>query len=189
MTDKQKTFRLPAFFDKDPELKKRILEFDTNYQATEEEKQKSFEAVKKFVEGEVTWAEIRNIPKRLLKALAGYGYDKYKKGELDKAEKLFKGLAVIDHTNWYYRSALGSIFQKQKLFEEAADEYSLAIELNENEVSNFLRRGQCYMQLEDWDAALEDFVMIRSMGLKDDSPWLKKANALAKTILTMQRNN
>ena len=36
----------------------------------------------------------------------------YLTGDFAAAESLFKGLSVIDHTNWYYRAALGTIYQK-----------------------------------------------------------------------------
>jgi len=48
--------------------------------------------------------------------VARVAFLKFKQQDYPKAERLFTGLSVIDHTNWYYRAALGTIYQKQKLF-------------------------------------------------------------------------
>lgn len=185
MTKENQTPKIPAFFDKNPELKAKLIAA-LGKGISETQKQKNIEAVYKFINGELTWAEIKNIPPRLLKSLAKFGFEKYKNNDLSGAIKIFKGLALIDHANWYYRMALGAIFQKQKNFEDAIEEYSVAIELNENEASLFLNRAQCHMQLEEFDLALEDLTEIDKLNSDDKGLWQKKAKALKTAILSLQ---
>lgn len=177
--------QLPGCFDENPDLKARLLEFLASQPATD--KTKSVEAIGKFVTGELTWAEIKHIPKTLLKELARVAYLKFRGGDYKTAEILFKGLAVLDHLNWYFRAALGAVFQKQGRFEEAIGEYSMALELNPDEVSSWVNRGQCLLHTGDTDAALVDFDHVLKMSLGAEGPWVKRARTLSQAILTLQK--
>lgn len=177
--------QLPRCFDENPELKGRLMEFLRGQPVTDP--QRSVEAVEKFVSGELSWAEIKHIPKSLLKELARVAYLKFKTGDYRKAEILFKGLAVLDHLNWYFRAALGAVFQKQGLFEQAVEEYTIALELHPDELSSRVNRGQCYLKLGEFDAALADFDRVLKMGLDEKDAWRKRASTLSQAVLTMHR--
>lgn len=182
-TTSQDTFN--QIFTQDPHLQQAVAEYVKT--VPEEERQKNIEAVRKFVTGELTWAEIKNIPKELLAQLARVAYNQFKMGNLEKAESLFKGLAVLDHNNWYYRSALGAIFQKKKLYDQAVGEYDIALELNPDEITTLVNRGQCYLHLGDVSAALVDLKTVCSLNLPLENPWLKRATALRNAILAKQK--
>ena len=184
MSTAENDIRLPSFFDRDPELKARFMEAIKKLPPGD--KKKNIQLVHKFIEGEMTWAEVNSVPKRLLKELARIAYYKFQAGDLKKAEILFKGLAIMDHLNWYFRAALGAIYQKQGQFEMAVNEYDMALELKPDDVSCLVNRGQCLLKLKEFDEALIDFNDVLKMQLDEKSPWLKRAKTLSQAILSMK---
>lgn len=180
MTENNSSAQLPKMFDKNPELKKKLQDFLAN--VTEEEKQRSVKTIDRFMRGEITWAEVKNVPQNLLKFLATVAYQSFKSGDLKKAEILFKGLAILDHKNWYYRAGLGAVYQKQGLYEEAAEEFGFALKLNPEEVTSLVNRGQCHLRLGDREAALEDFERVKTLKIDRNNPWLKRAEMLSQAV-------
>jgi len=166
--------------DKKPALKKKALDFLAT--VSPEQKKKDFEKFQMFVRGEITWAEIKGFPKYMLKELARIAYTKYKSGDYRVAESLFKGLSIIDHVNWYYRSALGAIYQKQKFYDQAIEEYDMALTLNNQEISSLTNRGECQMRLNNFSAALKDFEMALSLDPEMRNSWTKRAQTLKKRL-------
>lgn len=184
MTESEK-IKLPHFFDDHPDLKKSVEEYLLTI--SKEEKKENLENFYKFIAGEMTWAEVQKMPKFMLRELAKIAYLKFKTKDYEKAETLFKGLAVIDHTNWYYRAALGAVFQKQFLFEQAIDEYTVALELHDNEVTSLVNRGECYLMIKDFDSALQDFARVFRLKLAENNPWFKRTKLLSQRVLLMKK--
>ena len=184
MSTEKPIAKLPSTFDQNPELKKRLEEFLDSL--PEEKKQRNIELVTKFLAGELSWAEVKDIPQALLKTLSTVAYQKFKEGDLKMAEILFKGLAVLDHHNWYYRSGLGAVYQKMGLIDQALAEYTMALQIHEDEPTCLLNRGICLMKQKDYDSALEDFNQILSLGLEESSPLAKRARALSQAILAIE---
>lgn len=178
---KDPNVRLPTYFDQNPEVKKQTVEI--LQKISPEEKQKNYELFKKYVDGEMSWAEIRQMPRRMLKEIARHGYLKFQLRQFDKAEIIFKGLAILDHLNWYYRAALGAIYQKQNWYEQAIEEYTMALELKENEVTALANRGECQLRLGNNDAALKDFSQVLKLGLPENNNWVKRCQLLSQKIL------
>ncbi|MBF0105087.1 MAG: hypothetical protein HQM16_07135 [Deltaproteobacteria bacterium] len=185
--DHEQVIHLPAFLDGHPEIKNKLVEYLKTVPL--EEKQKNVEEYKKFISGELTWGEIRKITKRMQRELARVAYLKFKLKDYAKAELLFKGLAIVDHTNWYYRAALGAVYQKQKKYEEAVEEYDIAVELKEDEISCVVNRGECLMMLKDFEAAREDLKKIMTLKLPPNNPWLIRARALNQRLAILQRKD
>lgn len=175
---------LPAFFDRNPELKAKLQEYLRAIPA--DQKQASVELFRKFLTGELTWAEVKKIPKTLLKELARIGYTRLLHKDYRGAEILFKGLSIIDHNNWYYRAALGAVFRQQGHFDQAIEEFSIALTLRPDEVTCLVNRGECYFREAQIDAALEDFSAVMNLGLPEENPWRKRAAALSHKIIEQQ---
>ena len=173
--------KIPRIFDRNPELKKRVEEYLAKIpRAKKEEDMRKFE---KFVAGEMTWAEIKGYPKMLLKELARMAYLKFKIGDYNLAESLFKGLSIIDHANWYYRAVLGAVYQKQKLYEQAIEEYTMALSLNEKEVTSLTNRGECHLHLKNTIQARKDFEAAVMLDPEEKNSWGKRARVLLKKLI------
>lgn len=170
------TVSLKKVLEKNPQLKERLDKYLSS--VLPEQREADFEKFKKFIEGEMTWAEVSSIPKALLKEITQIAYLKFKMAEYAVAETLFKGLAIIDHNNWYYRSALGAIYQKQKLFDQAIDEYSVSLMFQEQELSTLVNRGECYYSLGKMDEARKDFEKALELDKSQTNRWAKRAHAL-----------
>lgn len=175
-----KRVSLAKLFEKHPDIKKRLDDYLAS--VSPEERAQDFERFEKFIEGELTWAEVAAIPKALLKEITQIAYLKFKMNDHAVAETLFKGLAIIDHTNWYYRSALGAIYQKQQLFEQAIDEYSVSLMFEENEPSTLVNRGECYYSLGRKEEAKKDLEKAASLDKDGVNRWAKRASALLAKI-------
>lgn len=172
---------LPKIFDQYPDLKKRLEDYLG--QVPEEQRSADLEKFKKFVSGEMTWAEIRGIPRSTLKILAEIAYNEFVKGNYRLSESLFKGLSIIDHSNWYYRAALGAIYQKQKLYEDAIAEYSMALTINDQEITSLANRGECYMRLENYPRALDDFSRAVELDPEGKNNWARRARAYRQKLI------
>jgi len=173
--------QLPAFFDREPQLKAKLQEY--LHSIPLEQRQANVERFRKFLTGELTWAEIKGLPKSMLKELARIGHQRLMRQDFKGAEVLFKGLAIIDHSNWYYRAALGATFKQQNQFEQAVEELTIAITLKSDEPSCLVNRGECFLRLGNADAALEDFVAVKALGLVEADPWGKRAAVLSQLAL------
>lgn len=171
---------LPAAISNNPSLKQKAESFLS--EVSPEQKKKDYEKFQMFVRGEITWAEIKGFPKYMLKELSTIAYTHYKTGDYRLAESLFKGLAIIDHVNWYYRSALGAIYQKQKLYEQAIEEYDMALTLNTQELSSLTNRGECQMRLNNFSAALADFDAALALDPQAVNSWTKRAQRLKQRL-------
>ncbi len=178
---------LPKIFDKNPELKEKALDYLAR--VPREKKEEDFKKFEKFVKGEITWAEIKGYPKSMLKELARMAYLKYQTGDFRLAESLFKGLSIIDHVNWYYRSALGAVYQKQKLYEQAIEEYTMALSLNDKEIASLTNRGECYLHLENYQSALNDLTAAIALDHEGKNSWGKRARVLQKKIIDEGHGN
>lgn len=172
---------LPKFFDRKPAFKKKAEEYLAKM--PRKQKEEDFKKFEKFVKGEVTWAEIKGYPKSMLKELARAAYWKYQTGDYRVAESLFKGLSIIDHANWYYRAALGAIYQKQKLYDQGIEEYTMALTLNEKEISSLTNRGECYLHLQNYPEALRDFETALKLDPEGKNSWGRRAKVLLKKII------
>lgn len=171
---------LPRIFDRDPALKKRVEDYLAKIPI--EKKEEDLRKLEKFVSGEMTWAEIKGYSRPMLKELAEIAYLKFKMKEYPTAETLFKGLSIIDHTNWYYRAALGAIYQKQGLYEQAVEEYTIALSLNDTELSVYGNRGECHMRLENHEEAFTDFSAILARDPEEKSVWARRARIFVKSL-------
>ena len=183
----QDQVKLPAFFDEHPTVKAKLEEYLKT--VPPEQKKANVEQFKKFIAGEITWGEIRGITRRMQKELARVAYLKFQLKDFNKAESIFKGLAIVDHTNWYYRAALGAVYQKQGKYDDAIDEYDVAIQIKENEWSCQVNRGECLMMTKDFDGARKDFEALLHKNLPSNNPWLIRARALIRRLDLISRED
>ena len=183
--EKETASPLPAYFDKYPDVKAKLIDYLKTI--PREEKQKNVENFKKYLNGEMTWGELRHITKRMQREIARVAYLKFQMKDYAGADTLFKGLAITDHTNWYYRAALGAIYQKQKMYEDAVAEYTVALGLKENEISCLVNRGECFMWLGRLEEARVDCNVAVQAQVAAGNPWQMRSKILVKRIEMLEK--
>ena len=147
------------------------------------ERERLEKRVAQFVAGEMSWAEFDSYPPALLYQIATVGQSFIEINRLDDAETLFKGLAILDHKNYYYHGVLGAIYQKKKQFIDAITEYSLALELNSTDIASYTNRGECWAKFGALEDAVSDFEQAMRLGEKKVDKWANRARILHKNIL------
>jgi len=150
----------------------------------EEEAKKLYE---KFSKGELNWAALWDVHPEEMAALAEQGYLKFKRGKFDDAEMIFKGLSAINDQNSYYHTMLGAIYQKLEKFADALAEYTIAIEINPNDITAFVNRGEIYSKMGYFEEPLEDFEKAIALDETEKNPWAIRAKHL-KEILIRERD-
>lgn len=123
----------------------------------EEEIDRGVQKAKDFVDGKIGWAELFNFTPEMLFQLAEFGFMQFKQGRYQDAERVFKGLTVLDWNNAYYHSVLGSILQRQKRYGEAIAEYTQALDLDSKDVVSHTNRGEIFMRHGLVEEAKQDF--------------------------------
>lgn len=139
-----------------------------------------FRNLEGFVEGDGTWAELQGIPPEMLFDMAERGYLKFKSGRLKEAEDIFTALSRYDHKTGYYHTALGAIYQKQKKIIEALVEYTVALELNPEDITAYANRGEVYYSIGQYEECLKDFDAAIALDKTGKDPWANRAKFLTK---------
>lgn len=135
-----------------------------------------------FLKGELSWAEIFNLPPDMIKKMIEYGYMQFQAARYEEAERFFKVLTILDWNNSYYHSMMGSILQRQKRYGEAMAEYTVAIELNPNDIVSLTNRGEIYLQHNKLDEAEADFLKAVSLDETKENKWANRARVLLLKI-------
>lgn len=155
----------------------------------EEELERGVEKVKDFVDGRIGWAELMNFTPEMLFHLAEFGFMQFRQGRYQDAERVFKGLTVLDWHNAYYHSVLGSILQRQKRYGEAIAEYTQALELDPRDIVSLTNRGEIFMQHGLLDEASEDFKGAVALDSGGEDRFANRARMLMKQIEKRRTEN
>lgn len=135
-----------------------------------------------FIKGNISWSEMFNLPKNMVRDMVEYGYLQFQTGRYEEAERFFKMLTVMDWNNSYFHSMMGSILQRQKRFGEAIAEYSEAVKLNPNDVVSLTNRGEIYMQHKLFDDAVADFDKAIALDPKKENKFANRSRVLKAQI-------
>lgn len=135
-----------------------------------------------FIKGNISWADMFNIPKKLVRDMVEYGYLQFQAGRYEEAERFFKMLTIMDWNNSYYHSMMGSILQRQKRFGEAVAEYSEAVKLNGRDIVSLTNRGEIYMLHKLFEDAVGDFQKAISFDPKKENKWANRARVMLMQI-------
>ena len=140
-----------------------------------------------LLQGDLSWADLsKYTPERLLQ-IAEMGYNQFKLGRYDSAERIFKGLTVIDPENYYYHQMLGATFQRKDQYPEAIVEYSVAFELNKQDMVSVTNRGEVYFKLGIYELANADFDAAIILDEKGDDKWANRARMLREQIRLVKK--
>jgi tetratricopeptide (TPR) repeat protein len=137
------------------------------------------ENLEKFIMGEITWAELEGMSMEEAYAIADLGYTLFEQGRYDDAQTVYEGLVIGNPYDAYFHTMLGAIYAKKNMHEEAAEEYSIAIELDPKNISAYVNRGELLLQHGEFEYAMDDLKAAIDLDPKAENPSGIRARALA----------
>ncbi|MBI2083097.1 MAG: tetratricopeptide repeat protein [Deltaproteobacteria bacterium] len=138
--------------------------------------------VAELTKGDLSWTELFALPPEKLQQMATIGYEQFKSGGYDRAEKIFRGLTIIDPENYYYHQMLGATFQRQEKYAEAILEYSVAVDLNQKDTVSYTNRGESYLAMGLLPLANQDFDKAISFDKEGSDRWANRARMLKEQV-------
>lgn len=139
----------------------------------------------RFASNKISIADVARLPRKQLMRLAEVGHLKLKYGRYEEAHEIFNALARVDHKNYYFRSALGGVFQKMKKWIEAVANYSMALILNPNDIVSLVNRGEVFLRHEKYKRAAEDFRKAILLDRAGKNLWSNRARSL---VIALKRS-
>ena len=139
--------------------------------------------VKKWAKGEMTLAELDGISGPEMLEMAVTGFAMYEQGRFREAKVIFDGLAALDPTESYYRTALGAVYLAQDKLDDAGAEFDAAIKLNKKDIAALVNRGEVRLRKGLLLEAAEDFKSAVDLDPENKDPLSLRARALAAAAL------
>jgi Flp pilus assembly protein TadD len=139
----------------------------------------------RFASNKVSVADVAGLSRKRLRQLTEVGHTKLRYGRLDEATEIFKALARVDHKNYYYRSALGGVYQKLKKWVEAVANYTIAIRLNPHDTASLVNRGEIFLRHDKYKKAAEDFRNAILADKQGKNLWANRARSL---VIALKRS-
>lgn len=140
-----------------------------------------------FLSGDLSWADLSQYTPEILFKTAEAGFNQFNIGQYDSAERVFKGLTVIDPDNYYYHQMLGAVFQRREKNAEAIVEYTVASDLNPKDIVSLTNRGEVYMKLGVPELAMTDFDRAIALDPKTEDKWANRSRVLKEQVRLMQQ--
>jgi len=146
-----------------------------------EERETPFNAenFQKFVMGEMTWAQLQGLTMEEAYAFAELAYTLFEQGKYDDAQTIFEGLVISNPYDGYFHAMLGAIYARKDMQEEAAEEYSIAIELDPENIAAYVNRAEILLQHGEFEIAMEHLQAAIKLHPNRDDPAGLRARALA----------
>jgi tetratricopeptide (TPR) repeat protein len=137
------------------------------------------ENFKKFLFGKITWAQLEGMTMEQAYAIAEFGYTMYQQGRYKQSRTIFEGLVIGNPYDPYFHAMLGAVYTKLDMHEEAAQEFSIAIELDPEDINSFVNRGELLLQHGEFEYAMEDLKVAIDLDPDGTNPASLRARALA----------
>jgi tetratricopeptide (TPR) repeat protein len=137
------------------------------------------ENFKKFLFGKITWAQLEGMTMEQAYSIAEFGYTMYQQGRYKDSRTLFEGLVIGNPYDPYFHAMLGAIYTKLDMHEEAAQEFSIAIELDPEDINSYVNRGELLLQHGEFEYAMEDLKAAIDLDPEGKNPASLRARALA----------
>ncbi len=141
------------------------------------------ERIQKWVNGEITMAELNAVSGPEMLEMAVSGFSLYETGKYKDAQLIFEGLCILDPSEGYYRTALGAIHLAQENLDQAEQCFNRAIELNDKEIASFVNRGEVYLRQGKLLEAAQDFKRAVDLDPQGKDPLSTRARVLAAAAL------
>ena len=137
------------------------------------------ENFKKFLFGKITWAQLEGMTMEQAYAIAELGYTMYQQGRYGESRTIFEGLVIGNPYDPYFHAMLGATYTKMDMHEEAAQEFSIAIELDPEDINSYVNRGELLLQHGEFEYAMEDLKAAIDLDPEGKNPASTRARALA----------
>ncbi|MBI3179342.1 MAG: tetratricopeptide repeat protein [Deltaproteobacteria bacterium] len=112
--------------------------------------------IEKFMMGEITWAELQGITVEEAYNIAEYGYALYQEGRFHDARTVFEGLVLCNPYDSYFHNMLGATYQQLDLKDEAVEQFSLAIDMDAENLHAYINRAELLLKNGEFERALTD---------------------------------
>jgi tetratricopeptide (TPR) repeat protein len=143
------------------------------------------ENLEKFFSGKLTWAQLMGMTMEEAYNLAEIGYGLYEEGRFHDARIVFEALVVSNPYDAYFHNILGAIYQQLDMREEALEQYSIAIDLDPEQMHSLVNRGEILLQDGQFERALEDLKRAMALDKSGNDPVLVRARALVTAATTI----
>ena len=137
------------------------------------------EKLEQWVKGEITWAQVEGITMDQAYAFAELGYQLFEQGRYDESQQIFEGLVIANPYDGYFHSVLGSIYARKDMHEEAVVEYTIALELDDEDLQSYVNRAELLLQHGEFEYAMEDLKEAIQLDPESEDPAGIRARALA----------
>ena len=117
--------------------------------STEITNDKIAEAAEKFANGFATMRELKGITKAEMEAVYSVGFNMYRTGRYDDAEKIFRFLVLFDHLEPKYWLGVGAVQQVRKDYQGAIASYGYSSFLDLSNPKPQLHAAECFLALGD----------------------------------------
>ena len=144
------------------------------------------EAAQKFATGFATMRELKGITKAEMEAVYSVGFNMYRTGRYDDAEKIFRFLVLFDHLEPKYWMGVGAIQQVRKDYQGAIASYGYASFLDLQNPKPQLHAAECFLAMGDKVNAASALVALDKYCPPESTPigreYRAKAAALRKLV-------
>lgn len=138
--------------------------------------------VRAMLQGKDTMLEALNLSLEEILALAQVGRQLADQGKLDEAETVFEALVSLDPSNPYLLTSLGCVYMQRDRDEDAADAFSAALWLNENDITAQTFSGEIALEKGDVQAALKHFQKAVELDPHGKDPFANRARVQALLV-------
>lgn len=143
------------------------------------------EAAKKIAGEMSTVRELKGITDAEMEAVYSLGFNYYRTGNVENAEKVFKFLVIFDHFNPKYWIGMGAVLQVKKQFHGAIAAYAYASFLDIRDPKPQYHAAECYLAAGDRENAASALAALERFAPADTQrgrEYREKAAALKKLV-------
>lgn len=107
------------------------------------------QAAKKIAGDMATVRELKGITDAEMEAVYSLGFNFYRTGNIENAEKVFKFLVLFDHFEPKYWIGMGAVLQVKKMYDGAITAYAYASFLDIHDPKPQYHAAECYLAKGD----------------------------------------
>ena len=133
-----------------------------------------------FVHGG-TLKEAKGLSSTNMEVLYTLGYNLYKSGKSEDAEKVFKLITLLDYGELKYWIALGAVQQSMRKFDAAIKAYQMATLLDSSDPRSQYHAAECFLALGDKENAASALNALELFA-PAESPYRAKAKKLEEVV-------